>query len=76
MKLAENIADIRINENPYGLSSWDLCAPHAIFEAAGGIVRYLNGETVKYTGQRGMGRRYVATNSEGLIEKVISLNLG
>lgn len=76
MKLAENIVDIRINENPNGLSTWDLCAPHAIFEAAGGFVRYLDGEIINYIGQRRMGRRYVATNSEGLMRKVVSLKLG
>ncbi|MCK5027572.1 MAG: 3'(2'),5'-bisphosphate nucleotidase CysQ, partial [Candidatus Pacebacteria bacterium] len=35
--------------NPSGkLGQWDYCAPHIIFEEAGGVVTYLDGEKVLY----------------------------
>ena len=71
MKLAEGRADIRVSERDAGPSTWDLCAPHAIFLAAGGTLKYLNGKEVKYFGQRKMEGRYVASGNPKLVDKIV-----
>jgi len=46
MSIVENKADVF----PVVLeaSSWDICAPQAILEAAGGIIEYIDGTNVSY----------------------------
>src|SRR3989344_1258457 len=72
MKIAENLADLRITEKEGIISTWDVCAPHAILKAAGGDIRYLDGSPLKYHGQRALGRRYAAVNNVRLLNKIIS----
>lgn len=73
MKIAENREDIRITEKATGVSTWDVCAPQAIVEAAGGFARYLDGTPILYTGQAGLGKRYVMANSEELVERAVNI---
>lgn len=71
MKIAEGIADIRIGEYELGTNSWDLCAPHAIVEAAGGVVKNIDGSRIVYNLQGRLGQRYLAAKSESLALKAI-----
>jgi 3'(2'), 5'-bisphosphate nucleotidase len=68
MKIAEGIADVRITEDPNKINTWDVCAPHAIIRAYGGFLKYLDGTELLYPKQREIGRRYVAANSERLVD--------
>ncbi|MBI4919564.1 3'(2'),5'-bisphosphate nucleotidase CysQ [archaeon] len=68
MRLVENKADLRITERPDMCSTWDLCAPHAVIEAAGGIVSFLDGNRVDYHGQGKIGKQYVAARSKEYLD--------
>ncbi len=68
MRLIENKADLRITERPDMCSTWDVCAPHAVIEAAGGIVSFLDGTPVVYKGQGKIGKQYVAARSKEHLE--------
>lgn len=63
MRLVENNADLRITERADMVSTWDLCAPHAVVEAAGGVVEFLDGSKIDYVGQGKIGKRYIAARS-------------
>ncbi len=63
MRLVENNADLRITERADMVSTWDLCAPHAVVEAAGGIVEFLDGTKIDYVGQGKIGKRYLAARN-------------
>ncbi len=71
MKLAEGRAAIRVGESSRGTNTWDLCAPQAIVEAAGGLVRFVEGDRIEYRQQAGLGRRYMACVSQSLLDKSI-----
>ncbi len=71
LKIAEGIADIRMSEYEKGASTWDVCAPQAIVEAAGGTVRNLDGSKIIYHLQGRMSQRYVAAKNEELVRKAI-----
>lgn len=73
MKIAENSADVRINESKDGTNTWDLCAPQAVLEAAGGIVKYMDGKPILYQLQGRFGKRYFATNTDELADKIIKV---
>ncbi|MEK6857507.1 MAG: inositol monophosphatase family protein, partial [Nanoarchaeota archaeon] len=64
------IGDVRITERASMCSTWDVCAPHAIVEAAGGIVEFLDGTKIEYFGQGTLGKRYVAGKSREVVEMV------
>ncbi|MBI4152781.1 3'(2'),5'-bisphosphate nucleotidase CysQ [Candidatus Woesearchaeota archaeon] len=66
MKVAEGVADASIINMPNGCSTWDLCAPQAIVEAAGGYVAYLDGSAITYSGQRGLSGDFIVARSEEL----------
>ncbi len=70
MKIVENIGDLRVTENANMCNTWDVCAPHAIVEAAGGIVEFLDGTKIEYFGQGTLGKRYVAGKSREVVEMV------
>ena len=73
MKLAENRADIRISEY-LGTNTWDLCAPQAILESMGGYVHYIDGKPIIYKGQSVLGKRYISTFSQELMDKAVELS--
>jgi 3'(2'), 5'-bisphosphate nucleotidase len=72
MKIAENIADVRIVERERGPNTWDICAPHAILDAAGGIVSTFSGP-VEYDCQAELGKYYFAARSRELADRVMEL---
>lgn len=76
VKIAENIADMRICESERGSSTWDLCAPQAVVAAAGGIFGYTDGTSIEYTGQGRMGKPYFVANSRGLADKILGITAG
>lgn len=68
MKIVENQGDLRITEKAGMCSTWDVCAPHAIVEAAGGIVEFLDGKKLEYFGQGNIGKRYIAARNKEIIK--------
>ncbi len=72
MKIAENRSDIRISEK-IGTNTWDLCAPHAIFKAAGGEILFMDGNKISYNKQRMLNKRYIASYDKNLLMKSIEL---
>jgi len=70
MKVAEGTVDIHV---PVSLkfNSWDICAPQAILEAAGGYARYASGKEVSYTVDfRGVKENVVFARSKSLFDYV------
>lgn len=67
MKIVENIGDVRITEKAGMCNTWDICAPHAIVEAAGGIVEFLDGTKVEYFGQGNIGKKYIVARTREMI---------
>ena len=67
IKVAENIADFNFSEGGKA-STWDICAPHAIIAAAGGIVKYSNGNEIKYFGQRSLEDNPITELADLLVE--------
>jgi 3'-phosphoadenosine 5'-phosphosulfate (PAPS) 3'-phosphatase len=63
MKLVENLGDVHFSDAKGACGTWDICAPQAILEAAGGYMNYLNGEKIEYTGQRKLNRHFIATRT-------------
>lgn len=63
MKIAENQGDYHVSgyERPCG--SWDVCAPQAILEEAGGQVLYMNGSPIRYCGQKRLENMLVAAKT-------------
>ena len=78
MKVAESTADASIINVPTMCSSWDVCAPQAIVEAAGGYVAYLDGSPIKYTGRELAGDFIVARDQKlgEYLSQVVLDNLG
>ena len=68
MKLVHNLADLHFNEQPDHCGTWDLCAPHAILEAAGGLVQFLDGEEVTYHGKEKFGKYYLCARTPELMQ--------
>src|SRR3989338_6114470 len=66
MRVVENTADLHLTNKNNSCSTWDLCAPQAIVEAAGGYVSYLDESSIQYTGQRKLGKYFVIAKTEGL----------
>lgn len=66
MKVAENIGDLHVSNNRYACNTWDLCAPQAIVEGAGAYTSYIDGNPLKYHGQRKMGKHFVVARNEEL----------
>ncbi|MFH0714424.1 MAG: 3'(2'),5'-bisphosphate nucleotidase CysQ [Candidatus Diapherotrites archaeon] len=62
LKLVENIADLHLSHTTF--STWDVCAPHAILESAGGFLEYYDGSPVEYFGQGEMGKHLIAARSK------------
>jgi|SRR3989338_354942 len=73
MKLVEGRTDIRISEHVNGASTWDLCAPQAIVQAAGGVVMNIDGSKIIYSSQGKLNKRYIAARNEHLANKAIKL---
>lgn len=73
VKICENRADFRMSEKDKGPNTWDLCAPQAILEAAGGRMMFLEGTEIEYTGQRGVGKKYLAAKTSKLADKIVEL---
>ena len=63
MKLVENIGDLHLT-NKNRLGTWDVCAPQAILEAAGGVIVGTDGKPIEYVGQRKVGRDIYVTRTE------------
>ena len=72
MKIPENRADVRVVESRMGPSTWDLCAPHAIVEAAGGVMQCFDGP-ISYRRQGRLGKYYFAARNRPLAERVLGL---
>jgi len=66
MRVVENTADLHLTNNNNSCGTWDLCAPQAIAEAAGGYVSYLDGFAITYNGQRKLGKYFVVAKNEEL----------
>ncbi len=66
MKVVEDTADLHLINRDNACSTWDLCAPQAIAEAAGAYVSYIDGSPVTYTGQRKLGKHFVVAKTEEL----------
>ena len=60
-KLLENLADAHVSDCAAG--TWDVCAPHALLEAAGGFLRYQEGGEVVYNSQRKLESKVLATRT-------------
>lgn len=70
MKIVEGSADVHLTNNNNSCSSWDLCAPQAIVEAAGGIVRYVDGSPFLYQRQQKLGKYFIAASSSELADDI------
>jgi 3'(2'), 5'-bisphosphate nucleotidase len=68
MKIVEGLADFRIS-GPKN-NTWDVCAPEAIFRAAGGYVRGLDDRVLRYERQSGVGMEIVMAKGEEVYEMV------
>ncbi len=68
MKLAENIANLHITEDPTKCSTWDICAPQIIAQEAGAYMSYLNGTQITYHQQRKIGKRIIVAANKELAE--------
>jgi 3'(2'), 5'-bisphosphate nucleotidase len=66
MMVAEGTADAHFANYPTWCKAWDMCAPQAIVEEAGGIVCNLNGKSLKYNGQTEIGEYFIVTKTEEL----------
>ena len=73
MYLAENKADIHMNEEMHHCSTWDLCAPQAVLEAAGGMVKFLDGTAISYQGQRKLNNYFLAARDQKTFDKAQNL---
>ncbi len=70
MKIAEGSADIHLINSNKSCSSWDLCAPQAIVEAAGGTVRYVDGNPLLYQHQQKLGKYFIAASSSEMADEI------
>lgn len=70
MSIVESIADAYIKVRPAEGGTWDVCAPQAILEAAGGVVRYRDGSTLEYYQQRRLDGALIAARSEEVFRRV------
>ena len=64
MCVAGGMADVYLKEDKHSGGTWDLCAPQAIVEAAGGYVAYADGTPVRYSGQSNLEGRLVIARNE------------
>jgi len=71
MRLAEGVANLHIPTGAYEMNTWDLCAPQIIAEEAGAVVKYLNGNSVEYHGQRKLEKYFVAAANDSLYKHVV-----
>jgi 3'(2'), 5'-bisphosphate nucleotidase len=69
MKIAEGLGDVHVFDKPK-LGTWDLCAPQAIVEEAGGYVSTVAGNEVLYDGNPGFGRDVIVARTKDLGEHV------
>lgn len=71
MKIAEGRSYLRVSEKEYMLKSWDMCAPQAIVEGAGGIFSHMDGKPIHYDETGNVGTRYVVTTDKRLHQRVL-----
>ncbi len=71
MRLAEGVANVHVPTGSYHCSTWDLCAPQIIAEEAGAIVKYINGDSVSYHGQRKLEKYFVAAANERTYQQTV-----
>jgi len=66
MKIAENQGDYYLSaytDHEQRAGTWDLCAPQAILEEAGGFICYANGQPIRYYGQKRLDSMIVAAKT-------------
>ncbi len=59
MQIAEGSANLHLKYRAHSGGTWDICAPQAIVEGAGGLVAYANGSAVSYHGQRNLEEQII-----------------
>jgi 3'(2'), 5'-bisphosphate nucleotidase len=58
MKIVDGLAHVRIGNS--AAHPWDICAPHAVLEAAGGVCAYAdNSRPIRYSGQSMMDDKVI-----------------
>ncbi len=70
MKLAENIANLHITEDPSKCSTWDICAPQIIAQEAGAHISYLDYTPITYHQQRKINKQVIVAANQQLAEYV------
>ncbi|MFT7615400.1 MAG: 3'(2'), 5'-bisphosphate nucleotidase [Candidatus Woesearchaeota archaeon] len=70
MKLVDKIATVTLGNFQGKGGTWDICAPQAILEAAGGVVRKSNLERMTYIGQRELPGVIIAANNMSVLQRV------
>lgn len=68
MELVEGKADVHYLGKYNHAGTWDICAPQAILEAAGGVIRYIDGEKIMFSGQRTLENRIVAGRTRSQVK--------
>ncbi|MEK6963789.1 MAG: 3'(2'),5'-bisphosphate nucleotidase CysQ [Nanoarchaeota archaeon] len=66
MKIAENQGDYYLSayaDHEQRAGTWDVCAPQAILEEAGGYICYANGQPIRYHGQKRLDSMLVAVKT-------------
>ena len=66
MKIAENQGDYYLSayaDDEQRAGTWDLCAPQAVLKEAGGYICYINGQPIRYYGQKRLDSRIIAAKT-------------
>jgi 3'(2'), 5'-bisphosphate nucleotidase len=74
LKVAEDLADLYIIGTPdrqNKCGTWDLCAPEAILEGAGGVIMFEGDKLLEYVAQRKVPGCYVAARDKDLAKKAL-----
>ncbi|MBI2102354.1 3'(2'),5'-bisphosphate nucleotidase CysQ [Candidatus Woesearchaeota archaeon] len=59
MQIAEGTGTLHLKYRARSGGTWDICAPQAIVEGAGGCVTYADGSSVRYHGQRNLEEQII-----------------
>jgi 3'(2'), 5'-bisphosphate nucleotidase len=70
MYLLDGEADMQFGNYPNWCKAWDVCAPQAIIEEAGGLVTNIKGEKIRYTNQQELGDFFVVAKTKQLANYV------
>ncbi len=73
MHIAEGTGNVHYSNNRHSISTWDVCAPQIIVAEAAGIIKYANGDPIRYHTQRSLGEHFIVASSLDLFTKTAEL---